>query len=236
MAKIISAALTGAVFIGAAALALDPAYDAAALFPLAAGNTWTYEGKMTVAKIGAYALVDLPLNVTMTVADEKRWGEVRLFTLEGHPDDAAWALDEATAEEGANIETSRYGFLCVANKVFRVYGDRMEDATIALSDAGYLEPTFLAEEGPVLEFPLFVGARFGATAQLPRADKAYFWYVADAAPYQGGRTEYHLTYYTNPDTTDVWFVPGVGITRYRYNHRGTPLMVDLKLLGATYKE
>ncbi len=235
MARLIIEALAGAVSFAGPVLALDAAYDAAALFPLAAGNTWTYEGKMTVAVIGAYKLVDLPITGTMTVTDAKRWGDVRLFFMEGHPDDAAWALDDATAEAGVTIKPTRYGFLCVANKIFRIYGDRLEDATITLGDTGYLDTAFLAEEGPAWEFPLFVGARFGPTAQLPRADLSYFWYCADAAPGPDRKVVYHLVHNTNPDVTDVWFVPGVGITRYRYNHRGTPLVVELTLTSRELK-
>jgi hypothetical protein len=204
-------------------------------FPLAAGNEWRYEGKMTVPNTGVYEFFDLPIAVTMTVTEEKHWGNVSLFILEGYPDDAAWALDGATVEAGVEIHPSRYGLLCVANKIFRIDESNLEDLMIAMGEGGYVDARFFAGDGPLFEFPLYVGARFGDPEQLPRVNPSYFWYGLEAAPFQGGKTEYHLVYNTGPDTADVWFVPGVGITRYKYNHHGTPMTVDLELAGATMK-
>lgn len=235
MSRIITA-LAGAVFFAAGAAALDAAYDAATAFPLAAGNAWTYEGTMTVNNVGCYEMVDLPLRLTVTVTDEKRWGDVRLFIMEGHPDDAAWALEGTTAETGVTVAPSRYGLLCVANKIFRVAGADLEDVIIAVGNGGVLEGAFIAGGGPVLEFPLFVGARWGDMTHFTRADRGGFWYVADAAPFQGGRLEYHVVFTSTTDATDLWLVPGVGITRYKYVLTGTPLAVNLELLGATNKE
>lgn len=204
-------------------------------FPLAAGNEWVYEGTATVPNTGVYEFFDVPVTITMAVREEKRWGAVSLFILEGYPDDAAWALDGATVEAGVEIHPSRYGLLCVAGKIFRIDEGNLEDLIIAMGEGGVIDTRFLAGGGPLFEFPLYVGARFGDPEQLTRVNPSYFWYCLEAAPFQGGRTEYHLVYNTGPDTADVWFVAGVGLTRYKYNHHGTPMTVNLELAGAATK-
>jgi hypothetical protein len=228
-------ALAAALAFGAAARALDAAHDAAASFPLAAGNAWTYEGTAHVPNVGVYEFFDVPVTLTMTATDEKRWGDVRLFIMEGHPDDASWALEGATVETGITISLSRYGLLCVGNRIFRVAGDDLEEVMVTTGAGGEMDVPFIAGGGPVLEVPLFVGARFGDYTRLTRADRNYFWYCADAAPYKGGRTAYHLVFASSTDKTDLWFVPGVGITRYEYAITGTPLAVKLALAEAALK-
>lgn len=42
--------------------------------------------------------------------------------------------------------------------------------------------------------------------------------------------EFELTYRTNPDYEILDFQPGVGITRFRYNHNGSPCKIDLRLV------
>lgn len=197
-------------------------------FPLATGAVWRYEGTATVPTVGVYEMVNVPVRVEMRVIEVRRWGAAELLLMEGSPDDAAWSLEGATSETGLAVTASRYGLLCVANKIFRVEDDDCEEVTLALSRGGYVDEAFLAGGGPQFEFPLYAGARFGPYPQLPREDGWYSWRCS-GAEVRGGRTEYELVYDTGPDETRVTFVRGVGVVRYEYAHRGTPQRILLEL-------
>jgi hypothetical protein len=45
----------------------------------------------------------------------------------------------------------------------------------------------------------------------------------------GPHQQFMIIYRTNPDDTETFIVPGVGITGYGYHHHGTPNSVDLVL-------
>ena len=46
-----------------------------------------------------------------------------------------------------------------------------------------------------------------------------------------GESLYALVYRTNPDYTEIGFVPGLGIAHYRYSHHGTTAEADAWLVG-----
>jgi len=57
-------------------------------------------------------------------------------------------------------------------------------------------------------------------------------HVSDLAWYEDGKqpSEFSLLFVTNPDDVHILFVPGVGITRYEYQHHGTRSRVDAELI------
>ena len=73
-----------------------------------------------------------------------------------------------------------------------------------------------------------------------RRDSFYAWLVESAEPvpprfrrFQTGLTDslYSLVYRTNPDHQIVGFVPGLGVTRYVYGHRGTVADAEAQLIA-----
>ena len=88
----------------------------------------------------------------------------------------------------------------------------------------------------LLEVPLTRGALFGDPVQTPRA--WYCWEVADEQPVhlptrvckRAGVHEFTLKFRTTPDFSEFGFVPGVGITRFRYAHHGTVANCNARLI------
>ena len=88
---------------------------------------------------------------------------------------------------------------------------------------------------------LRVGRTFGGERSARhRPDKWYRWHVEEARcvqlrgvsgidPARQWR-EYRIGYRTNPAHVLVYFVPGLGITRYVYRHHGTPASTDVRLI------
>ena len=94
----------------------------------------------------------------------------------------------------------------------------------------------LGDDDLLLEVPLTRGALFGDPAQTPRA--WYCWEVADEQPVhlparvsrRAGLHEFTLKLRTTPDFTEFGFVPGVGISRFRYAHHGTVANCEARLV------
>jgi hypothetical protein len=216
----------------AAGFAADPWEDN---LPAAAGDAWTYEGEVLTAGAAAGETVAATIRLTTTVTKVERFGGgVTLISLKGHPSQAlGWEGGDPGAVE--ELKAAPSGYLCIANKVFALDGARLEAARLTLKNGGPLATDDVSYDDLAFEFPLVVGLRFGDAAAMTRADGFYCWVVADAKDYGDGRLVYHLLYNTNPDATEVWFVPRLGITRYKYTHHGTRHDVDLTLKGATLK-
>ena len=47
--------------------------------------------------------------------------------------------------------------------------------------------------------------------------------------------QYRVAYRTIPGHVLIYFVPGLGITRYVYDHHGTPASTDVRLIAIRHK-
>lgn len=204
-------------------------------FPLAVGNYWVYEGD---AKIyGNEQVYEFKIRQRVDVELQVNNGDWSLYILKGHPMDALGIEDLEATKGGKVVDVpgSANGYLINQNQVYDVLGSQMEDfkKAMAAKDAETELNALAGDE--VFDFPLIVGKSFNRAMEPERADHYYEWYVMDKAPSPKWQVEgkpgdeYHLGFYTNPDHTDVWFVPGVGITRYKYHHNGTTFDVDVIL-------
>jgi len=205
-------------------------------FPLRTGNTWEYFGTArndTEQK----TVIEKKVRLVMRVAGVTRGGNATLYTMNGHPSDAAWALQaDDSPKDAVEVPASTYGYLVVANKVFRIPAERLGDVREAVEDGGFLKPAFISQDDLEFEFPLFRGQVFGSPHQIPRGDRSYAWQVTDSTLYHASEREaikevprYKLVYFTRPDYTEVSFVPYVGIVSFSYSHHGTTAQVDIDL-------
>lgn len=209
-------------------------------FPLSVGNQWTYKGKAKNRAPDDTMVIEKPVRVTMTVERVVRRGDASLYIMRGSPADAQWSLTpEDRCKPVVEPPPSRYGLLVAANKMFPIPDGRIAQVSDALENGASMCPVTADE--PAFEFPLFEGQRFGDSSQLARKDDASWWnvwYVEEvtesAVPEAGSRPvapTYHLVYRTNPDYTEVLFVPYVGITQWSYRHHGTPAEAEVSLTG-----
>jgi hypothetical protein len=206
--------------------------DAGKEFPLAVGNHWVYEGICKLSGNGqVYEFKRVEVTDKLTVGD---WS---LFVLKGHPMDALGIEDLESTKGGKVVDVpgSLNGYLINQNMIFDILSGDIEACKAAMvSKDPDTELNGLATD-EVFDFPLIVGKSFNRAVEPEREDHYYEWYVMDEAPSTKWQVEgkpgeeYHLGFYTGPDHTDVWMVPGVGITRYKYHHNGTVIDVDVTL-------
>jgi hypothetical protein len=182
----------------------------AAVFPLATGATWTYEGTVTWAGPDGEPIekqVTWPMQVVETI-DRGQWVG---FVIKGFPGDLPWSEGEAQPGD----------WLIVREDGRRYYLSRATPELIAAFRAG--QPGTPAADDLFLETPLVDGQRI-----CHGDDTRYCWDVAAAT---GGA--FTLAYRTLPDHTMIEFLPGKGITAYTYGHHGTLSDVDVRLV--TYR-
>jgi hypothetical protein len=173
----------------------------------------------------------------MRVVDVVERRGVTFFIMEGHPADAAWALEEGDrSKRSVEIKPSKYGYLLISNKLFKIAEDKMSVVSAALQGDGFVGLDMLSEEDIEMEMPLFKGLRFGEIKQLGRADLSYFWYVNDVTVFHDAEGDkivrvplYTVAQNTRPDYTEYTFRPYLGITTYTYSHHGTKAHVELSL-------
>jgi hypothetical protein len=215
---------------------LAPASTPPPLFDFSQGATWTFAGVVQWDAQGKTQQKSLTWK--MQVVDQiARDDSIVVYVMRGHP------LDLAFYEEGK--PPSDYLYVVKANRVYQITLldnqpiTRAKNARDALAD-------WLTDDNLVFDFPLGVDKKFGPAQFL--ADGMYCWVVVAAKPatlsgIKGvapvNATEYALDFKTNPDRQTVYFVPGIGITRFVYHHNGTLSDVDVKLVeyaaGGTVK-
>ena len=96
-----------------------------------------------------------------------------------------------------------------------------------------------------LDFPLTVGKKFGPQSSVEREDNMYCWFVEDSVNtdienikgllVRKGIVKYILAYKTLPEGIEYDFVPGIGITRFRFKHMGTASECDVRLIEYSSK-
>lgn len=90
-----------------------------------------------------------------------------------------------------------------------------------------------------LDIPLVAGKKYCDAFSIARPDAVYCWRVGKGEQIEPSvkginssstLTEYTISQFTLPDNSMFRFVPGVGITQYKYAHHGTVSEVDVRLV------
>jgi hypothetical protein len=157
----------------------------------------------------------------MEVVDVIPHGNANAVIIKGFPTDLVWY--EGKAERG------NYLLLVDSNKVYlsNLPPDdslnlRVKDTNDALADlkTGY---------NIIFDFPLVKGKTWGADPEMPqRSDSMYAWVVQNTA---SSSQAAGIKYNTNPDHSIFEFQPGVGITGYQFEHHGTVMSLEMKLIS-----
>jgi hypothetical protein len=212
--------------------AVSPAYAAAPPFPMTKGTYWVYTGptKWTTADTGE--VQEQVLTWKMEITDALQRDGIGLAVVKGHPSDLAFY------EEGR--APGDYLIVSVNDqKYYLLSGERAQAALKRFKDSNDVLVGLVEDSGLWLDLPLTVGKSFGDTTQIARPDRMYAWQVGKQGPAQltgvtgvtpsANAVAFELTLTTLPENDMVEFVPGLGITRFVYEHHGTVASTDLKL-------
>lgn len=190
-------------------------------FPLAKGNQWTYAATIKYHDDDIDSVITKQTNWLMEVVDVIPHGKANAFIVKGFPTDLVWY--EGKADRG------NYLLLVDSNKVYLSnlppddsLNIRVKDSKDALTDlkTGY---------NIIFDFPLVKGKTWGADPEMPqRSDSMYAWVVQNTASLTQAAA---IKYNTNPDHSIFHFQPGVGITGYQFEHHGTVMSLEMKLIS-----
>jgi len=201
------------------------AFGEGGVFPLTSGARWHYEGTAQWTEEGAEEPKVAPLSWDMEALE--------VFSSSG---------STVAVMRGMISETSGYtpgqepGYAVLVERKNKVelfpQADELEARTLAKSLAE--NPSTGADGDLLVVLPLAKDKSWGSDE--PRDDTMYQWYVeeerSDGPSIPGTSPSgkaFVVVYRTNPDTTTMELVPGVGITRWSYEHHGTVSAVDLAL-------
>jgi len=159
-------------------------------------------------------------------------GTLTFFIMKGYPDDLL---------EGEDWESSHWGLLKVGNdRYYRIAEQGIDSIEKRISDPNDNLAGIVQEQSLLLQLPLNKDKMYGETFQLTRTDSLYCWCVKGSDNYdpsplkieglKNTMVQFTLRYATIADETLIDFVPGLGITGYRYHHHGTPNEIAVKLM------
>ena len=232
--RILALALAAYGAAGLAGIARDVALEA--VFPLRAGTTWEYEGSLTRLepdKNGENHPRRVEIRVKTAVIETASMAQYYGALVRNAP--------MAGGETAANQSVGLY-VLSGKKQVYYLEGNEARMAFETIRKDGDVH-SYLHSLDPILDFPLTPGKAFGADDNELRKDKCYCWVVArrsawrkgvDGWPIPGRAGEgYTLTYTMGTGDMRLDFVPGVGITAYRYRHHGSIDRWNLRLVRMT---
>ncbi len=204
-----------------------PAEIVADYFPLSKGAYWIYEG--TVKWQISDDVFEKTIRWKMEVVDAVQRTDTTGFRMQGAPWDLAFYEDGKMP--------SAYSFLKVGSS--RFYKGSIDDYKRLLDKSDFLMD-LVKDNDLFLDIPLVDGKKICDAFSITRDDPFYCWYVREEAKIQltnvkgvavtNLMVEFTISQSTIGDGSILHFVPGIGITQYRYGHHGTVSEVDVKLI------
>ena len=202
-------------------------------FPLVEGNRWVYYGTVKWTRPNSGDVIEQAIQWDMEVLKVVAREHVTGVLIKGFPSELAWYEDGQRPEEHLIVQVG-------PDKFYLLSGSQKDDAWAALQAGRVWLGSLLSESDLWLELPLMRGKVFGETESLTRPDQWYCWHVEEELPADLSRIRglssqpstrtYQVALRTLPDHQIVSFVPGVGVTRYVYQHHGTVSEVDVSLV------
>ena len=207
--------------------------DAPQSFPLSPGTYWAYQGlvrsELEDSSVGKVTEVTWKMSVVRRV---ERDG-LLVAIVNGFPSDLNWSEGSAKPTLSLLIESQDASLYLISTADDPSLTEQVDNPQYALGD-------LLREDERILQLPLRAGARFGCDEGAEnREDGEYCWVVGSPHPaalagvkgvVAGNRVSYEVDYHTNPDDSEIEFVPGIGITSYSYHHHGSIAETELHLV------
>lgn len=202
-----------------------------AVFPLARGSYWVYEGDVTY-NLTPNQVTTATMRRRMQVEDVISGADFRAALIKGGPWDLALYANGKPAGD--------YLIVTISDATYFAEGEQAREIFKTLHDMGLThEVRDTLAENVWFRTPLHPNGIYCPPDQLGRDDRMYCWSVMATksdrvAAVKGvkaeARTVYELAFRTSPDSQTVSIVPGIGIIHYTYSHHGTPSEVDVKLV------
>lgn len=227
-----SASFSAVLLCGLLVVAARASNDAPQSFPLSPGTYWVYRGLVRSwaegSSVGKVTDVTWKMSVLRAV---KRDG-ITAAIVSGFPSDLNWSEGHAEPQISILLETQEAKFYLKGEFDTQSVLGQIDHPNYPLQELLDVDDWFL-------QLPLAEGKRFCDEQNMNRDDGQYCWVTGPPHPAAlrgvkgvapGSRVAFEIRYSTNPDDTEIEFVPGVGITSYEYHHHGTTADTELHLV------
>ena len=205
------------------------------VFPLKKGNKWIYEGQVKWIPAGKESVLQKEVRLEMVVANVVDRGDIYAAILKGHPHDFVWY------EEG--VGCGDYLFVFLEGNYYFLEGERVVQAIARLQDEKDDLNNLVNKDELFLSKDLMYKDRDrGVDQALSQQNRNYEWFLKSVRQIDLKdlrlkglassvlKVQYNLIFQTLPDDTTIEFVPGIGITQYKYIHHGAVAETDLRLI------
>jgi len=198
--------------------------------PTSEGTYWIYRGIVRFERPNSKS-VETKVRWKMQVRQVLRRPDLIAIVINGFPGDLDWSEGTATPQDSLIIQTRDKKLYWIEAGAFPTVFKRLVNPNDDLEG-------LLKNEDLFLELPLHRGQKFCDAEAKLRSDGMYCRVVESVHSTSFGTVKgvpldqhevFTLSYRTNPDDSEVDFVPGLGITSYSYHHHGTVADTEVKL-------
>ena len=199
------------------ALCVFARVHAAAQLPLIKGSSWIYIARVSWTTPGTPRVMHAVIHWNMQVLDALDSPHGRIAIVSGLP--YQLGSYEPGMRPGLDVVVE------TANGMWSASAGSPSEARTLMKRLSTGEMT--AGDQQYLENPIRTADCFGADDPA-RTDGFYCWKVLRKIRDRFG-TGWEMTYRTLADRVTISYVPGIGITRYGYEHNGTVAMTSARL-------
>lgn len=204
------------------------------VFPLSEGTSWTYQGIVRWSDNNSDNVSETQVTWTSQLKRVIRREHLTAAVINGFPTDLDWSDGHPQPADSLIVVPDSGDYYFVRSENAKVGLKRLGDSGDSLQDL--VDPDDI-----LLRLPLVKGKKFcGDSEQETREDDMYCWVVSsvdqisllnvkglEPKEYQ----VYEVSFRTNPDDTQLQFLPGVGLVGYSYHHHGTVADTELNLIA-----
>jgi hypothetical protein len=234
--KIVAAALAG-VFVCLsflANLASESQFAAGdSSFPMREGTVWVYRGVVRSRDMQLQKDVSSVVSVKSEIVRVFRGEGFVAALVRGFPADFDWSDCKTDPRDYLFVQTRGGDFHVLTSE------EKLAENIKKLETPDASVQDMFSDDDLFMKFPLRKGMKFCDPEAMKRTDDHYCWVVASVHEVQlndvkglkpGKQTAFLLQYLTNPDDTELEFVPGLGFISYRYHHHGTVADTEMRLV------
>jgi hypothetical protein len=206
-----------------------------AVFPLSEGTSWEYRGIVRWFNFSSAKVSETPVTWTTRVKRVTRRQHLTAVVINGFPSALDWSDGHLQPSDSLLIASDAGEYYVMPIEDVKGGLKRLSDSNDSLQDL--IDPDDI-----LLRLPLAKGKKFCADSeQETREDDMYCWVVSSVDQISLLNVKglepkqyrvYEVSFRTNPDDTELQFLPGVGLVSYRYHHHGSVADTELKLVAS----
>jgi hypothetical protein len=208
--------------------------EAPQVFPLAEGTSWVYRGTVRWFDFNSAKAAKTRVTWTTQVKRVTRHPHLTAAVINGFPWDLDWSDGELQPSDALLLASDDGGY-------YVTQFDDVKDGVKRLADLSDSLQDLINPDDVFLQLPLAKGKKFCSDPeQMTREDDEYCWVVSSVDRISLLKVKglepkqyqvYEVSFRTNPDDTELQFLPGVGLVSYQYHHHGSIADTDVKLVA-----